>query len=95
MSISPLTIPEVIDAAMTDAATQILARYAQANSERLQAAPTRFPVQVNQQTRVYLECYATALGTSLSSVCGLILNRVVAVTLQTHLRPSEESAQRA
>lgn len=46
--------------------------------------PTRFPIQVDPRTRVFLEYHAMALGTSIAALSGLILKHVVEATLRAH-----------
>lgn len=59
------------------------------NSEaNLAALPTRFPVQVDQQTRVFLEYHAIALNTSISALSGLILKEVVSRSLEEMAEPA-------
>lgn len=54
-------------------------------------ATSRFPVVVSQDTRVFLEAQAAAMGGSLAGLCGAILNEVVVVSKQ---RASELQIQR-
>jgi hypothetical protein len=53
-----------------------------ADPETLAALPTRFPVQVSQQTRVFLEYQAKALNTSIAGLAGLILDQVAVETIR-------------
>jgi hypothetical protein len=75
-AIRPLTLEEVVRAALTDSSMEF-----RGNTKKLADLPTRFPVQVDQQTRVFLEYHAQALGTSIASLSGLILKQVVNQTL--------------
>lgn len=76
MDMKVLTLEEVVSAALSGGMVEF-----KGDTEKLADLPTRFPVQVDQQTRVFLEYHAMALGTSISALSGLILNQVVARTL--------------
>ena len=75
-----LTLEEVVAAALAGGMVEF-----QGDAQKLAELPTRFPVHVDQQTRVFLEYHALALGTSISALSGLILNQVVAHTLADQL----------
>lgn len=72
-----LTLEEIVAAALADGTSSF-----NGNTEALKELPTRFPVQVELQTRIFLEYHAQALKISISSLSGLILNQVVARTLE-------------
>jgi hypothetical protein len=60
-----------------------------ADPDALAALPTRFPVQVAQQTRVFLEYQAKALNTSIAGLAGLILDQVAAETVRQRTRSTD------
>lgn len=81
MDMKVLTLEEVVAAALAGGMVEF-----EGDTDKLADLPTRFPVQVDQQTRVFLEYHAMALGTSISALSGLILNQVVARTLEARKR---------
>lgn len=80
MAVEVLTLDEVVAAALAGGMGKF-----EDGGKNLHDLPTRFPVQVDQQTRVFLEFHAASLGMSISALAGLILNQVVARTLATRL----------
>ncbi len=63
---------------------ETLSRFDVAMKEPLPELPTRFPIQVGKQTRVFLEYHAQALRTSIAALAGSILDRVVEETLRNN-----------
>lgn len=87
VKLAGLTLEQIVAAAMADGAGAY-----DGDVTSLENLPTRFPVQVDQQTRIFLEVHSRALGSSISALSGLILNQVVAHTLASHMdkHPSEQ-----
>lgn len=73
-----LTLPEVVKAALGEGPEEL----SDEELRVLEDLPTRFPIQVDKQTRVFLEYHAQSLGTSIAALSGLILKQVVEATLQ-------------
>ncbi len=85
-----MSLEDVVLAALSDAKTDV--DHDSEGLAELADLPTRFPVQVDLQTRVYLDYYARALGTSIASLAGLILNQAVAKSLAPPQRRSTGKA---
>lgn len=78
-SVASLSLEDVVRAALSSGGAQFEADGQ--DSAGLSELPTRFPIQVDRRTRVFLEYHAKALGTSIAALSGTILNEVVEATL--------------